>query len=121
VEHWTWAAEAVTTGAPTIDAFLPFLNFGIIGILVVMLVSKRWVVPKYTLDDLMVAHQRELAVKDALIEGYRADIAELKEINNQLQNLTREQMIPALVRANQLSADYVAELAKRGITNASAS
>lgn len=106
---------AAAESAPSIDYFLPFVNFGVIGVLVVMLVSKRWVVPKYTLDDLKDAHARELVVKDAIIEGQAADIKELKAANADLQDLTREQVIPALVRANQLSADYVAELAKRGL------
>ena len=84
------------------------------GVFFVMLVSKRFVVPKWTLDDLKDAHDRELKVKDEIISNQKSDITELKKTVADLQSLTSEKMIPALVQANTLSAAYVAELARRG-------
>jgi hypothetical protein len=102
-----------SSGNGLIDQILPFLNFGIIGILVVLIVSKKWLVPAWTLEELKETHDRELAQKDSVIADKDEDLKELKESTAALQALTREQVIPALVRANQLSADYVAELARR--------
>jgi hypothetical protein len=41
-------------------------------------------------------------------------VAELKKTVADLQALTSEKMIPALVQANTLSGAYVNELARRG-------
>lgn len=111
-------ADAVTpaTGSGALDILLPFINFGLIAVLLIMAVKKVGFVPKWTLDDLKEAHERELKVKDQVIAGKDADLRELKEANSALQMLTREQVIPALVRSNQLSADYVQQLAERSNT-----
>jgi hypothetical protein len=108
------AAEPATTGGLDLTQIFTFAQFGLLGIFFVMLVSKKFVVPKWTLDDLKEAHDRELAVKDSIIDSHKADIVELKKTVADLQNLTSEKMIPALVQANTLSAAYVSELARRG-------
>jgi hypothetical protein len=66
------------------------------------------------LDDLKESHARELGVKDDIIVAQAADIKELKLNVSELQALTADKMIPALVQANSLSAAYVAELSRRG-------
>lgn len=93
-----------------------FAQFGLLGIFFVMLISKKWVVPKWTLDDLKESHARELQAKDEVVATQKADIAELKATVTELQDLTRDRMIPALVQANALSAAYVAELSRRAST-----
>lgn len=103
-----------SVGGIPLSQIFSFAQFGLLGVFFVMLISKKWVVPKWTLDDLKDTHGRELAVKDVIIEGQRADIVELKKTTTDLQALTSEKMIPALVQANTLSAAYVAELARRG-------
>ena len=108
------AAPVDTVGGIPLGQIFSFAQFGLLGIFFIMLISKKWVVPKWTLDDLKDAHARELAVKDEIISGHRADIVELKKTVTDLQSLTSEKMIPALVQANTLSAAYVAELARRG-------
>jgi hypothetical protein len=112
------AAAGDNSGNVVLDQYLPFVNFGVLGILIVLLVSKKWLIPAWTLEDIKETHERELGVKDAVIADKDEDIKELKESLNALQALTREQVIPALVRANQLSADYVAELARRSRVDA---
>lgn len=106
------AAEDSIAGMSLGEIF-SFAQFGLLGVFFVMLVSKKFVVPKWTLDDLKDAHDRELKVKDEIIVGQRADIVELKATVAELQSLTADKMIPALVQANALSAAYVAELARR--------
>lgn len=119
---WTATPNPVTPtdggagsgGSLDLTNIFTFAQFGLLGVFFVMLVSKRFVVPKWTLDDLKDAHDRELKVKDEIIAGQRQDILELKKTVADLQALTSEKMIPALVQANTLSAAYVAELARRG-------
>lgn len=91
-----------------------FAQFGLLGVIFLAILGKKWLVPKWTLDDLKDAHERELAVKDEVIAGQRADILELKATVNELHSLTGKEVIPALTQANSLSAAYVAELARRG-------
>lgn len=101
-------------GGVPLGTLFNIAQFGLLGVFFVMLISKKFVVPKWTLDDLKEAHDRELAVKDEIIAAQKADIIELKRTVAELQSLTSEKMIPALVQANTLSAAYVAELARRG-------
>lgn len=101
---------AVEDPAPSVD-ITQFLQFGLLGLIFVMIVAKKFLVPEWTLNQLSDAHILALGAKDERIASLEADKVELKENLAQLQALTRDQIIPALVRANQLSADYVNELA----------
>ena len=80
------------------------VQFGIIGVILVLVLIRKFLVPEWTLKDAETRHVTEIAAKDA-------EIKELKESNTALRTLTEQQIIPALVRANQLSADYAADLA----------
>ena len=80
------------------------IQFGVIGLMLIMLLLRKFVVPEWTLRDAEARHDKEIAAKDV-------EIKELKESNSALRTLTEQQIIPALVRANQLSADYAADLA----------
>lgn len=104
----TLAAESVP--APTGIDITQFLQFGLLGLIFACVVMKKFIVPEWTLKQQEEGHNRELKVKDAQIAALEADKAELKESLTSLQALTRDQIIPALVRSNQLSADYVSEL-----------
>lgn len=99
-------------------------QFGLLGIFFIMLISKKYVVPKWTLDALEVthaarikdkdeAHARELALRDANQAATEKREEELKKNLNDLQDLTRQQMLPAMIEANRLTALYVDILAKR--------
>lgn len=107
------AAASSQADGLSVEQIFSFAQFGLLGVFFMMLISKKWVVPKWTLDALEDAHDRELKVKDEIIAGQRADIVELKHTIAELQALTAEKMIPALVQANTLTAAYVAELARR--------
>lgn len=102
-----------------------FAQFGLLGIFFVMLISKKWLVPKWTLDSLEEtharelkdkedAHARELALRDAMLAAADKREQEFKKNLDDLQNLTREQMLPAMIEANRLTALYVETLARRG-------
>lgn len=108
------AAAVVNATGLDLTQIFTYAQFGLLGIFFVMLISKKFVVPKWTLDDLKEAHERELLVKDNIVAGQKEDIVELRKNVRDLQALTSEKMIPALVQANTLSAAYVSELAHRG-------
>jgi Tfp pilus assembly protein PilO len=116
-------------GTTTIDVntIAAFAQFGLLGVFFVMLISKKFVVPKWTLDtqdenhkrelaDKEEAHARELTIKDQQIASLETDKRELKANLDNLQNLTRDQMLPAMIEANRLTAAYVDALARRAGT-----
>lgn len=108
-------ALLMAAGSPAeqLNTIFSFAQFGLLGLFFLALVSKHWVVPKWSLDDIEEAHRRELTVKDEIIEAQRLDVRDLKEANAELQRLTQERIIPALVQATGVMQSYVSELANR--------
>lgn len=113
-----------TTGSRTLDTLLPYLNLGLITVLVLLFVTKTGIVPKWSLDDSDkrhrnemadkdAAHSRELALKDAQIAALQNDKDELRRTNEQLTRVAQEQFLPALIEANRLTALYVDTIARR--------
>lgn len=92
----------------------PILSTGMVGIVLLMLIFEIGLVTKKSLERLEGSVKMELEQKDEIIRGKDADIVELKAANADLQRLTGEKMIPALVQATEVSRAYVSELAKRG-------
>lgn len=103
-----------------------FAQFGLLGVFFIMLISKKYVVPKWTLDaletshereikDRVEAHAREIAIRDQQLANAEKREAEMKKNLDDLQDLTRQQMLPAMIEANRLTALYVDTLARRGI------
>lgn len=82
----------------------PILSTGVVGLFLLMLLFRIKIMPTYVHDDYKVE-------KDKEIERLEKESTELKEANSALRTLTEQQIIPALVRANQLSADYAQDLA----------
>lgn len=99
----TATATAVNVGGDW-GLVIQIAQFGVIGVILVCLLTRKFVVPEWVLKRADEEHAKELAAKDA-------DLRELKESNSALRTLTEQQIIPALVRANQLSADYAQDLA----------
>lgn len=116
-------AAATTTG---IDAVLPYLNLGIIAVLVLLFITKTGIVPKWTLDEreeqhrreideLHRANDRELAAKEAQIVTLAADKADLKADNDRLATTMLRDTIPALTEANRLTAQWIEVQNRRAI------
>jgi uncharacterized protein YacL (UPF0231 family) len=84
-----------------------FLQFGLLGVIFLCLVMKKFIVPEWTLNALKEQHEASLKVKEEQISQLKADKDELKATAEQLQKLTREEVIPALVVANQMAADHL--------------
>jgi len=107
-----------------VNTIATFAQFGLLGIFFAMIISRKFIVPKWTLDTLEEnhnreienkdeAHARELAIKDAQLAMIEADKRELKKNLDDLQELTRQQLLPAMIEANRLTAAYVDTLARR--------
>lgn len=109
------SGTGTTVSIPNLVA--PILSTGIVGIVLIMLIFEVGFITKKSADRereaVQASHAAELKVKDDLIAGLRADVAELKVANSSLQVLTQDKMIPALVQATEVSRAYVAELARR--------
>jgi ABC-type sugar transport system ATPase subunit len=89
-------------------------QFGIFGLVFFdVFITRKVFIPKWAKDDAEAAKDAIIAIRDEEITEKKEDIKELKASLAQLQNLTREQMLPALVRSNQLSADYLQEITRR--------
>jgi cell division protein FtsB len=91
---------AESSGNLALDQLLPFLNLGIIVVLVGLIMTKTGLVPKWVLDDAIAVHDRETA-------DLKAQITELKADNDKLADTMLTQAIPALTEANRLSAQWV--------------
>lgn len=118
------AADTSTDTSNSIDLtslLAPILSTGIVGVVLIMLIFEIGFITKRSADrersTLEDSHRAELAVKDDLIDGLKADVSELKLANAQLQTLTQDKMIPALVQATEVSRAYVTELARRNDRN----
>lgn len=111
----TLAGAALLASSTTVDLgqLGIFLQFGLLGVLFVMLITKKFVVPRWTLDALAESYARELALKDAIIADKEDDITELKGNLASLQTVMRDRALPALQEANRLQALYIEELARR--------
>lgn len=107
-----------------LNQIFTFAQFGLLGVFFVMLISKKYVVPKWTLDSLEEthkreledkdkAHERELAIRDQQLANSEQREKDLKKNLDDLQDLTRQQMLPAMIEANRLTALYVDTLARR--------
>lgn len=89
-------------------------QYGIFGLAFFdVFVTRKVLVPKWAKDDAVAAKDNIIKDRDDVIREKNEDIKELKASLAQLQTVTREQVLPALVRANQLSADYVQEVTRR--------
>jgi hypothetical protein len=121
-------ADSSSGTAPTNDiitSLVPYLNLGLIVVMLIMAMKKVGFVPKWTLDDLTVEHEKVIKAKDeaqafivtelrARLVAADADRAELKEAVTALQNYQRDQLGPALIESSRVISRYVDALARRG-------
>jgi hypothetical protein len=103
----------VTTTPTDLGTYL--LQYGPFGLIFLdAFITRKVLMPIWAHKDAMKAKDNVVRDRDKTILEKNTDIKELKTSLDKLQALTRDQMLPALVRANQLSADYLAEITHRG-------
>jgi uncharacterized protein YacL (UPF0231 family) len=100
------SAAAAAAGTSSVG-IATFLQFGLLGVIFVCVVMKKFIVPEWTLTALKEQYEQQIKVKEDQISALKADKEELKTTAEQLQKLTRDEMIPALVVANQMAAEHV--------------
>lgn len=94
----------------------PVYSTGVVGLVFFMLIFEKGIVTKRSLDRVMQTQAEEIALRDRQLEAKDKEIAELKASSAELQRVTNERIIPALVTATDAVRAYVAELARRGGT-----
>lgn len=82
----------------------PIVALGLGGVLFLMVSLQIVIVSKKSYDQMVARYADEGSSKELQIK-------DLTDANRSLRVLTEEQIIPALVRANQLAADYASDLA----------
>lgn len=75
--------------------------------------THKFLVPRWTLDKVEEKHDDELRLKDDLITSLQSDVQELKLATSELQKVSNEKLMPALIQATEVSRAYVSELARR--------
>ncbi len=119
------AADTTSPVTDPIALFLPYLNLGVIVVLVIMAVTKKGFIPKWVLDDqeklhaaglveLKASHERELTATKTALEAAERREEEYKRLNGDLQNYQRDQLQPALIETTRVVSAYVQALARRG-------
>lgn len=103
----TFALESTTQEGPgNFDFITPFLNVGLVGVLLLMFVLRKGIVPEWVLRQAEERHKTELAAKDA-------DIKELKEMVKTGTDLYNTQVVPAFTRSIDVNREYL-ELLRDG-------
>lgn len=103
------------TTTPSPDLVTYILQYGPFGLIFLdAFVTRKVLMPIWAHKDALKAKEEVVRDRDKTILEKNTDIKELKASLDKLQSLTRDQMLPALVRANQLSADYLAEITRHG-------
>lgn len=103
-------ATSTTTELPSGGDILSFLQFGVVGLLVVLFMTRKGVVPEWTLR---IAEERAEAERKTLLEAANAERTELlrrladKEAQvERLQGIYEEVVLPALFRATEMNMAY---------------
>lgn len=78
----------------------PFLNVGLVGVLLLMFVLRKGIVPEWVLKQTEERHATELAARDA-------DIKELKDMVRQGADLYNTQVVPAFTRSIDVNREYL--------------
>ena len=114
-EHLTVlvAATADTANYPT-SLITSLVQFGFLGLLVIDLVgTHKFIVPRWTLDALSAERDRREAVLQATIDRQATEITSLRDVNTQLQATISDRMMPALTLATDAQRAYVEALGRR--------
>lgn len=87
-------------GGGNLDFITPFLNVGLVGVLLLMFVLRKGIVPEWVLKQAEERHKEELAAKDA-------DIKELKQMVKDGTDLYNTQVVPAFTRSIDVNREYL--------------
>jgi hypothetical protein len=104
---------------------LPYLNLGVFVVATILLITGKWIVPRWTLDRIQAEHDAKLEeLKNAHEQAMKAEVArreiaerheeEYKRLNSDLQTYQRDQLLPALMEATRIVTAYVQALSRRG-------
>lgn len=85
------------------------LQFGLLGLIFLCLVFRKFIVPEWTLKAAEERSDREKA-------ELATRLSETREQLERLQAVFQDQMIPALTRATEINARYTEELQKARYT-----
>jgi hypothetical protein len=119
-----YAAMGDTTGNPALDGLLPFINLGVLVVVVIMVITRRGFIPSWSLEDCQTSRDRELAEIKAQYDRAVAFLqqqldhveAERRDLRHQLDTLQRtttEQVVPVLIEANRITSKYLDTLARQ--------
>ncbi len=103
------AVEDLTSGPTGGFTLWNLIQFGVIGLVLICLAARKWIVPEWVLKASEERQTADLAAKDREIETLKAQV-------EKLQTVLQDQVIPALTRATEVAATYNEELARRRFT-----
>lgn len=105
---------AASSSGPQFPDITQVLQFGLLGLIFLCLVFRKFIVPEWTLRQ---AEERLKAERDDLAQR----LAETREQLDKLQDVFQDQMIPALTRATEINAKYTDEMQRQRYVNRSSS
>jgi hypothetical protein len=118
-----FAAMGESTGSPVLDSFLPFINLGVLVVLVGMVITRRGFIPSWSLEDCENSRDRELseikaqydravAFLQQQLDHVESERRDLRHQLDTLQRTTTEQVVPVLIEANRITSKYLDTLAR---------
>lgn len=89
------------TSSPGTDVIGLFAQYGLVGAIVIdALLTRKLLIPRGTYDEALKQRDQRISERDAII-------VELKLALTKLQESTREEILPALIKANELQGRYI--------------
>lgn len=86
-------------------------QFGLVGLILIdVLATRKYLVPRWALEDTIRAKDAVIAEKDKMISEKSEDIRTLKDDLSELHAMTRDEVLPALVTSNQVAAGYIIQV-----------
>lgn len=109
------AASSTTPVAFPTSLVTTLIQVGLVGLLLIdVLGPQKFIVPRRMLTELSAERDKREAILQATIERLEREVTEVKEINGQLQDMTRERLMPALTQAVDSQRAVVEVLSRRG-------
>lgn len=103
---WVLATSHATEAKSAFDYISPFVDVGLVGVLFLMFVFRKGIVPEWILKQTEERHKEEIVAKNA-------DIAELKRMVGDMTKLYNDQVVPAFTRSIDVNREYIEVLRER--------